>query len=126
MAPPYQRACETWSVTPADTTPRAMGISRLRWGLALAVALVSDALSVPLEAILPFEWALDGATVLALFAIMGWRWPLLPALIAEAIPGLALFPSWVLVVGSMAVADRITMRTPPAPPPALPPALPPG
>jgi len=93
----------------------------MRWGLALAVAIVSDALSVPAEAMPFLEWALDGATVLALFAIMGWRWPLLPALIAEAIPGLALFPSWMLVVGSMAVADRLKRPpAPPTPPPALP------
>jgi hypothetical protein len=90
------------------------GLSRARWVAALSVAIVSDVLSVVAEAAPPMEWAVDGATALALFAIMGWRWPLLPALVAEAIPGVAMFPTWVLVVGSMAVAEKMKR---PAPPP---------
>ena len=35
--------------------------------------------------------------------ILGWQWILLPGLIMEAIPGLNLFPFWVLVVGAVAI-----------------------
>ncbi len=41
--------------------------------------------------------------VAALFFILGRQWVILPALIAEAIPGLAVFPFWLLVVGSIAL-----------------------
>jgi hypothetical protein len=39
--------------------------------------------------------------------ILGRRWALLPGLIAEAIPGLAVFPWWVLVVLSITLYDGI-------------------
>lgn len=50
----------------------------------------------------PLQIGLDLATATLLFAALGFRWPLLPALVVEAIPGLALFPTWTLVVGAMA------------------------
>jgi len=68
---------------------------------ALAVALTSDLLSVGFEFVPPAQLALDGVTALLLWALCGWRWPMLPALIVEAIPGLALFPTWSLVVGTL-------------------------
>ena len=39
---------------------------------------------------------------------MTWkRWAILPGLITEAIPGMGIFPVWVLVVASIAVYDDI-------------------
>jgi hypothetical protein len=38
---------------------------------------------------------------------LGRRWALLPGLAAEAIPGLGMFPFWVLVVLSIAIYDGI-------------------
>jgi hypothetical protein len=73
-----------------------------RLGIALAVAVVSDALSLWLEFVPPVQWTLDIVTALALFAILGRQWVLLPAFVAEAIPGVAMFPAWVLVVMSIA------------------------
>ena len=67
----------------------------------MAVALVSDLLSVGFEFVPPLQIAIDVATALALWFLCGWRWPLLPALIVEAIPGLSLFPTWSLVVGTL-------------------------
>jgi hypothetical protein len=44
------------------------------------------------------QWAVDLATAFALFLILGRRRAILPGLVAEAIPGLGVFPVWVLVV----------------------------
>ena len=76
---------------------------RTRTAVAFAIALVSDAASVWLEFAPPLQWGLDAATAVLLFVVLGRQWLILPALIAEAIPGLAVFPAWVLVVGSIAM-----------------------
>jgi len=80
--------------------------------LAFAVAAISDALSAWLTFIPPIEWCIDIVTALLLFLILGRQWLILPGLIAEAIPGLAIFPFWILVVGSIALWG--TIRRPPA------------
>ena len=54
----------------------------------------------------PLQWTLDLATAAALFLVLGRQWLILPALIAEAIPGVAALPAWVLVVGSIALWER--------------------
>ncbi|MFO1009529.1 MAG: hypothetical protein U1F29_05645 [Planctomycetota bacterium] len=69
---------------------------------ALVIAGISDAISVFAEFAPPIQWAVDLATALLLFALLGFRWQLLPVLVMEAIPGLAAFPTWVLVVGLLA------------------------
>ncbi len=70
---------------------------------AFAVAAIADALSILFALTPPLEWATDLATAFLLFAILGWQWVLLPGLIMEAIPGLYVFPFWVLVVGAVAM-----------------------
>ena len=70
--------------------------------MAFAVAVASDVCSVWLEFAPPLQWALDLLTAGLLFLLLGRRWLILPGLIAEAIPGLALLPFWVLVVASIA------------------------
>jgi len=77
--------------------------SKPRLVAAFAVAGISDAMAAWFTFIPPLEWGLDLATALLLFAILGWRWILLPGLILEAIPGLSIFPFWVLVVVAVAV-----------------------
>ena len=77
---------------------------------AFAVAAISDGLSMWLEFLPPLQWTLDVATAGLLFLILGRQWLILPGLIAEAIPGLAVFPFWVLVVGSIAVWGTIAKR----------------
>ena len=81
--------------------------SRARFAAAFAVAAVSDALSIWTEIVLPLQWLLDLATAGLLFLILGRRWALLPGLVAEAIPGVAMFPVWVLVVLSIIAHDEI-------------------
>lgn len=81
--------------------------SRPRFAMAFAVAAVSDFLSIWAEIALPIQWLLDLSTAGALFLILGRRWALLPGLVAEAIPGVGVFPVWVLVVLSIIVHDEI-------------------
>lgn len=85
----------------AEGTPTASRYSKLRVTLAFAIAGMSDVASVWIEFIPPLQWTLDIATALLLFAVLGKRWLILPGLIAEAIPGLAVFPVWVLVVAAI-------------------------
>ncbi|MEO8677843.1 MAG: hypothetical protein ABI665_02275 [Vicinamibacterales bacterium] len=99
---------QTWEVLPPED-PRRPGEAGMPFGsrgrlvLAFGLALVSDALSVWLEFAPPLQWGLDVATAMLLFVVLGRQWLILPALIAEAIPGVAVFPAWVLVVGSIAM-----------------------
>lgn len=82
-------------------------LSRKRLIIALVVAAVADGLSILLTLTPPVQWAVDLATALVLFVVMGWQWMLLPALIMEAIPGLYVFPFWLLVVASVAVWGKV-------------------
>ncbi len=84
--------------------------SRVQFGIALVVAAVSDALAFWIEIILPLQVALDIVTAFVLYRILGRRWGLLPGLIAEAIPGMGVFPVWILVVASVYVYDDIKAR----------------
>jgi len=85
-------------------------LSRKRWAIAFAVAAASDAISFWAELVLPLQWLLDLATAFVLFLILGRRWVLLPGLIAEAIPGMGVFPVWLLVVLSILLYDDIRAR----------------
>ena len=81
--------------------------SRTRFAIAFGVAAISDFLSMWTEFAPPVQWALDLATAGILFLVLGRRWALLPGLIVEAIPGMGVFPVWVLVVMSIIVYDEI-------------------
>jgi hypothetical protein len=81
--------------------------SRVRFAVAFGVAAVSDFLSMWVEFALPLQWLLDLGTAGLLFLILGRRWALLPGLVAEAIPGVAVFPVWILVVLSIIAHDEI-------------------
>lgn len=101
-----------------NATPRpaeivvSPGLPRKRYSwktlaLALIVAGISDAISFAVALILPVQWAIDAATAVLLFFILGRRRAILPGLIAEAIPGVGIFPVWVLVVVSIILYDDI-------------------
>jgi hypothetical protein len=93
--------------TPSPGPASATKHSRKRIALAIAVAAVSDALAFFVVVLPPLQWALDIVTAALLFLILGRRWAILPGLVSEAIPGLALFPAWILVVGSIILYDDI-------------------
>jgi len=91
-------------VLPKEESPPRLPVRRkTRLMVAFVVAAVSDILSAVFEFAPPLQWALDIVTAAALFFVLGRQWIILPALIAEAIPGLAIFPFWLLVVGSIAI-----------------------
>lgn len=78
-----------------------------RWRWALIVALLSDALGFGVALWPPLQWLLDAVTASVLFAVLGFRWPLLSALAIEAVPVLQLFPAWTLVVVALASAETL-------------------
>ena len=81
-----------------------------RWRGALLTAVLSDALGFGAALYPPAHWVLDAVTAVVLFAVLGFRWPLLPALAIEVVPALQLFPAWTLVVVALASTE-----TPPRP-----------
>jgi hypothetical protein len=85
---------------------------RKRLAAAFAVAAISDGLSFWLVIAPPVQWAVDLVTALLLFLLLGRKWMILPGLIAEAIPGLNIFPFWLLVVGSIATWGAIRRPQP--------------
>jgi hypothetical protein len=82
-------------------TPQILSKGRL--ALAFALAALSDAASVVLTFAPPVQWGVDLVTAVVLFLVLGRQWLLLSGLIMEAIPGLYVFPFWVLVVGAVAM-----------------------
>lgn len=104
-----------WELLPKNAPPRPeppapAGHRRNRLIVALVVAGLSDSLSAWLQFTPPLQWGLDLITAGLLFILLGRQWLILPGLIAEAIPGLAVFPFWVLVVASIAVWGQVGRR----------------
>jgi hypothetical protein len=84
--------------------------SRKRQAVAFLIAAVSDFFSFWTVLAPPMQWVIDLVTALLLFLVLGRRWVILPGLVAEAIPGMGIFPVWVLVVLSLIVYDDIKAR----------------
>jgi hypothetical protein len=94
-------------------SPALPQVKRPSWkllALAIVVAGVSDVLSFVFVLLLPVQWVLDLTTAFLLFLIFGRRRAILPALVAEAIPGMGIFPVWILVVISIILYDDIKRR----------------
>ena len=73
-----------------------------RWRWALLLAIISDVLGIAFTFTPPVYWVIDAVTAVVLLFVIGFRWPLLPALAVEVIPGLQLFPFWTLVILALA------------------------
>jgi hypothetical protein len=101
------QADKTIILPSADSIAPPKRPSRARLAVAFAVAAVSDFFSFWATIAPPVQWALDVGTAFALFLILGRRWALLPGLVAEAIPGMGVFPVWILVVLSIAIYDGV-------------------
>jgi len=86
--------------------------SKTRLALAFLVAAVSDVVSYGTAFVPPVQWTVDLVTALLLFVLLGRRWAILPGLVAEAIPGVAVFPVWILVVAAVALWGEIKRPTP--------------
>jgi len=76
----------------------ANSLTKRRKALAFAIAALSDAVSFATSFAPPAQLAVDAVTAVLLW-VLGFRWQLLPALVAEAIPVVAAFPTWTLAVG---------------------------
>ena len=98
------------TLTPTEVLAPVKRPPRKRQAVAFLIAAVSDFLSIWTEVAPPLQWVIDLGTALLLFLILGRRWAILPGLIAEAIPGMGVFPVWVLVVLSIIVYDDIKRR----------------
>jgi hypothetical protein len=81
----------------------AAGFSKKQLILAFAIAGLSDVLAAFAITVPPFVWAVDLVTAILLFIVLGWSWLLLPGLVMEAIPGWGVIPTWLFVVGAIAV-----------------------
>ena len=77
-----------------------------RWRWVLLLALISDILGIAFTFTPPVYWVIDAVTVVVLLFVIGFRWPLLPALAIEVVPGLQLFPAWTLVVLALAGTEN--------------------
>jgi len=97
-------------VTPTEVLGPVQRPSRKRLAVAFLIAALSDVLSILTVLAPPMQWAIDFGTALLLFLVLGRRWAILPGLVAEAIPGMGVFPVWVLVVLSIIVYDDIKGR----------------
>jgi len=97
-------------LTPTEVLTPVQRPSRKRQAFAFLVAAVSDFLSFWTVLAPPMQWLIDLGTAGLLFLILGRRWAILPGLIAEAIPGMGVFPVWILVVLSIIVYDDIKIR----------------
>ena len=85
------------------------GWLKLRPALTLLCAMLADGL----QWVLPFLWPVcDGAMVIAVLILWGWRWEILVAVIPELIPGLALSPTWMIFAGYLILSRRDDVSTP--------------
>lgn len=84
------------------TFARPLLLTKKRLGLALVLAVLSDAIGAFVTPMPPFAWVVDLITAIVLFIMLGWQWLLLPGILLEAIPGVGVLPFWVLVVIAIA------------------------
>jgi hypothetical protein len=94
---------ETGPNLAATKPPHKLRFSKIQLALAFALAGVSDLVGSVLILTPPLVWAVDAVTAILLFAVLGRQWLLLPGLVMEAIPVVAVLPFWLLVVSGIAV-----------------------
>jgi hypothetical protein len=99
-SPPPEIAKQTSEESISSTR---LKFSKERLAVAFVIAGISDAIGAFLTMVPPIGWAVDIVTALLLFIVLGWQWLLLPGLALEAVPGVGVFPFWLLVVGAIAV-----------------------
>ncbi|MEO7598654.1 MAG: hypothetical protein ABIV50_06970 [Opitutus sp.] len=87
-----------------DAEPIASrGWVKYRPALTFVCAFLADGL----QWLLPFLWPVcDGAMVVAVLILWGWRWEVLVAIVPELIPGLELAPTWIIFAGYLVMARR--------------------
>ena len=97
---------------------RAPRLTRQRMFLALAVAVIADALQILL---LPFAWtfvesAVDVVAMILTTWILGFHLLLLPTFVVELIPIVDLIPTWTACVAAVIALRKREQNSSPAPP----------
>ncbi len=77
-------------------------VAAWRFAISFCVAAVADVAFMAVSPLEALEVVGDVLVALILCGILGFNWIIVPALLAEAIPALEIFPSWTLAV--MAIA----------------------
>jgi hypothetical protein len=92
----------------ADVTPGTASISRrVRFRIAIALAIVADALQIAVFPLFvagaesPADDALDFGIGAALVYLLGWHWEFLPSFFAKLVPGVDLVPFWTMAVANV-------------------------
>ena len=98
-------------------------LTRSRMGFALAVALVSDVLQVPLQAVPGAPEVIDVIAMVLTTTAIGFHVLLLPTFVLEFIPLVDMMPTWTGCVIAVLALRRRKPAYPPPPPDALPPRL---
>src|SRR5574337_1605971 len=80
----------------------AKTLTKARIRVAIAIAVIVDALQIGLQATGPFQilldWPLDLLAAALMTGLVGFHWAFLPTFLAEAVPWLDVVPTWTLAV----------------------------
>lgn len=80
----------------------AKPLTKARVRVAIAIAVIVDALQIGMQATGPFQilldWPLDLLTAALMIGLVGFHWAFLPTFLAEAVPWLDVVPTWTLAV----------------------------
>jgi hypothetical protein len=99
--PKGTQAGESFSGTPKRAGQR--GASPFRFVVSLLIGALADWL----EVMFPFAWLpIDCVTAALFFMLWGLRWETALVLVPELIPGLNMFPSWVLLAFYLGQKNR--------------------
>jgi hypothetical protein len=80
---------------------------RTRFQIAMALAVIADALQIVLlpffveGAESPVDDVLDLGIGVALVSLLGWNWEFLPSFLVKLVPGVDLVPLWTLAVANV-------------------------
>ena len=102
--PPPSPAVHSPAPRPGPPHPAPERADPFRLLIALVIAGAADTVLAPFGEAMPVVFDLGVAAVLA--GILGLKPPLMVALVAEAIPGVGLFPSWLAAVAAIAASER--------------------
>lgn len=77
-------------------------LTKGRVRVAIAIAVIVDALQIGMQATGPFQllldWPLDLLTAALMTGLVGFHWAFLPTFLAEAVPWFEVVPTWTLAV----------------------------
>ena len=80
---------------------------RMRFQVAMVLAIVADALQIILLPLFvegaesPADDVLDLGVGVALIGLLGWHWEFVPSFLAKLVPGVDIVPFWTLAVASV-------------------------